>query len=437
MNWNPFKKEQKKIESKSAVLGTSEELGSFLIFGTTGNAATPNSSLSLYGKSTAVSIPVNMIAESFASITPVLSIDGKIITKHAVLDLLANPSPYYTEDLFLEALAKDYLITGEAELIAIGSVNRPPLELQPISPANVSVIEGSGGLVNSFTVSGNTLAGAYSSIKAKRQVRYLNGGLLELKQIRNYSSSDNSLLRGMSLLKSAAAEVRQHIQGNNHNVSLLENGGRVSLVFHFDEDLNADDFEQVKRRVLAQYGGAQNAGQIGVTSGGKLDIKEMGINNKDMDFANLQQMAQRAVALQYRVPLPLITSDAATFNNYAEAKLALYDNAVLPLADRIFAGLTNLLIPRFGLEPSKVKITYDPDQITALEKRRNENLKLRRDLNLETTDELREAIGKDAVEGGDTILVQSSLVPLGTNLFDEPNPVPDKDEITLARDKNE
>lgn len=433
MNWKFW--EKKNIQIKQAALGTSEALGSFLIFGTEGNAATPASSLSLYGKSTAVSIPINLIAESFASIEPVINMNGKIITKHPVLDLLAKPSPYFTQDLFLEALAKDYLITGETELIALGSVNRPPLELQPISPRNVSVIEGNGGLVNLFTVSGNTLAGSYSAIKVKKDVRYLNGGLLELKQIRNYSTTDNSLLRGESLLRSAAAEVRQHIQGNNHNVSLLENGGKVSLIFHFDEDLNADEFKETKNRVIAQYGGPQNAGKVGVTSGGKLDIKEAGISNRDMDFANLQQMAQRSVALQYKVPLPLVTTDAATFNNYVEAKLALYDDAVLPLADRLFAGLTDMLMPRYGMDPTKAKITYDPDQITALEKRRNENLKLRKDLNLESVNELREGIGKEAVEGGDDIMVASSLVPLGTKLFDEPPPVPNEEELALARDK--
>lgn len=431
-----WEKGHKQVQVKSAALGTSDALGSFLMFGTSNEAGTPNSALSLYDKSTAVSIPVNKVAESFASIQPVLKISGKIVTKHPILELLANPSPFYTQDLFFEALGKNYLITGESELVAIGSVNSPPLELQPISPANVSVVEGNGGIVRNITVSGNTLAGDYAYVQAKKRVRYLNGNLLEIKQIRNFSTSDNSLLRGQSPLKAASAEVMQHISGNEHNVSLLKNGGRVSLVFNFDADLNDDDFQATKERVLAQYGGPQNAGNIGVTSGGKLKIEELGKSNKDMDYANLQLMATRAVALQYKVPLPLVTTDAATFNNYVEAKLALYDDAVLPLADRIFAGLTNLLVPRYGLDPSKVTITYDEDNITALEKRRNENLKLRKELNLESTDELREAIGKEPVDGGNSIMVPSSLVPLGTDIFKEPDPIPDDDEIVAARDED-
>ena len=48
---------------------------------------------------------------------------------------------------------------------------------------------------------------------------------------------------------------------------------------------------------------------------------------------------------------------------------------------------------------------------------------------------MREGIGKEAVEGGDDIMVASSLVPLGTKLFDEPPPVPNEEELALARDK--
>ncbi len=424
-------------EEKTVALGLTHETGSFLIFGNPGNAVTPTSALSLYKKSTAVSIPVNLVADAFASIIPVISIDGKLFHKHEILELLAMPSPFYTKSLFLETLGKDYLVTGETYMVALGSVNRPPIEIQPISPRNTSVIQGVGGVAVNLIVSGETLAGDYKVVDAKRRVRYFDGNLRELKQIRNYSPDDNSLLRGFSPLRSASAEVMQHIQGNRHNVSLLENGGRVSLVFHFDADMGNDDFQAAKASVIAQYGGPGKAGQIGVTGGtgnAKLDIKELGTNNKDMDFANLQMMSKIAVALQYKVPLPLITLEATTFNNFTEAKLALYDDAVLPLADRIFGGLSQLLVPRFGLDPKKVRITYDPDQITALEKRRNENLKLRKELNLESINEMREAIGKNAVTGGEVVRVQANMIPIDSDIFSDPEEPDPGNE--LARDND-
>lgn len=433
--FNPFnwgRKQHADVETKSStqVLGLSEELGSFLKFGSTGTAVTPTSAMNLYNKSTAVSIPINYIAEAFASINPVLKEGNEIITNHPVLELLQMPSPFFTQDLFLESLGKNYLITGECELIALGNINRPPLELQPINPKNVTINEGQSGLATSMIVSGESLVGAYNLVQRGRSVRYLRNNLAEIKQIRNYSTRNNSLIRGQSPLVSASAEVRQNIEGNNHNVSLLVNGGRVSLVFNFDADLSDDDFQATKQRVLEQYGGTGNAGQIGVTSGGKLDIKELGTSNKDMDFAQLQTMARIAVALQYKFPLPLLSTEASTFNNYKEAKAALFDDAVLPLADRIFGGLSDFLLPRFGLDPSKVRITYSMDQITALTSRRNEELKLRRELNLESLNEMRTLIGREPVDGGDTVMAPANMIPIGSDLFTSDN-TPDN---SLARD---
>ena len=435
LQW-PIKFSAHAPEQKSMVLGTSDSLGSFLMYGNN-SAGTPSSALSLYDKSTAVSIPVNMVADAFASIVPVIQVKGdEILDTHPVLDLLNNPSPDYSRTLLFEMLGKDYLVTGETEVVALGGVNRPPLELQPISPKNISVNEGQGGLNHSFIVAGNTMPGNYLRTRKRNTVRYFDGGLREIKQIRNYSTRNNSLLRGQSPLVSASKEALQHIKGGDHNISLLDNGGRVSLVFHFDADLNKDEFEETKERVKAQYGGTSKAGMIGVTSGGKLSINEMGTNNKDMDFANLQLMAQRAVALQYKVPLPLLTTDASTFNNYKEARAALFMDAVLPLADRIFNGLNELLMPRYGLDPNVYKITYDTTQIAALVTIALEELKLRKEINIESDNELRATIGRKPYKGGDVVMKPANLIPAGTDIFAEPGEdITPEPGTTLLRDQ--
>lgn len=392
------------------------------------SAATPAGALRLYDQSTAVSIPVNMVAEAYASLIPILEINGKQVTDHPVLEILKAPSPYYDRILFAQTMAKDYLITGESELVALGGVNRPPLELQPISPANISITEGAGGLATVISVTGNTMPGSYTlNVLRSKKARYFDGNLRELTQIRSYSTKSNSLLTGQSPLVSAAKEARQHILGNTHNAALLEKGGRLSLVFNYEDDMEPDDFEAAQEEIRKQYGGAKNAGQIAVTTGGKLTISEFGVNNKDMDFAVLHRMAQDSIALQYHVPLVLVSNDAATFDNYKQAKLALYDDAVLPLADRIFAGLSNFLLPRYGLDPTKAKITYDIDSITSLATRRNEELKLRKELNIESINEMRTHIKLGSVPGGDVVRMPANMIPIDSDIFSDPPEAPDDD----------
>jgi HK97 family phage portal protein len=405
----------KKPEHKSMVLGTSAEMGNFLIFGESGNAATPSTAMSLYEQSTAVSIPINMIADSFAVLEPMLMIDNILVRDHEVIRLLNKPSPYFSRELFLEMLGKEYLITGETTFVMLGGSRRPPVEIQPVSVRNISISEGSGGYPHNIQVTGNTLPGIYNPTIRNGTVRYFDGGLRELVQVRNYSTRSNSLLRGQSPLLAASKEVRQHILGGTHNVSILEKGGRVSLIFHFDADMDDEDYELAKQRVHDQYGGASEAGKIGVTAGGELNIKEVGVNNRDMDFANLQKMAVKAVTLQYHVPLPLVTDERQTLNNYREGKLALYDDAIIPLSKRIFGALSDTMLPRFNLDPKRARITFDPDQISSLVSRRNEELKKRASIGVESHNEIRAMMNREPYEGGNVILVPASLIPAGTD----------------------
>ena len=135
----------------------------------------------------------------------------------------------------------------------------------------------------------------------------------------------------------------------------------------------------------------------------------------------MQMMAFKAVALQFHVPLPLISDQRQTLNNYAIAKLALYDDAVIPLAGRIFGGLSDFLLPRYGMDPSKVRITFNPETVSALVSRRNDELTKRKGLGVETDNELRALLGREPYEGGDTHYKLAAQVPVGTDLFTDDN----------------
>jgi hypothetical protein len=140
-----------------------------------------------------------------------------------------------------------------------------------------------------------------------------------------------------------------------------------------------------------------------------------------MDFAILQKMAIKAVTLQYHVPLPLVTDERQTLNNYREGKLALYDDAVIPLSRRIFGGLTDTMLPRFGLDPKTARITFDPDQVTTLVSRRNDELIKRKGIGVESDNEIRAIMNREPYEGGDVILKPANLIPAGTDEFTEDN----------------
>lgn len=422
--WTTEEPATPKQERKEVVLGLTDSLGAFFILGSGARASTPSAALHLYQESSAVATPIDMIADAFSVVEIGLQIGDELMLEHPVLDFLKQPSPFYDQELFLNVLAKNYLVTGEGSFIAVGNVNRPPMQLQPISPASMSPSSTQNSdAPSSWMVAGQTLPGQYSGDIFKKEVRYILEGsnLRELRIIRNYSPRNNSLLRGQSLLVSASREVRSHILGTEHNVSILENGGRVSMVFNYEEDMDPNDFDATSDAIIAKYTGSSQAGAVMVTAGGKMTATELSKTPKDMDFGGLQKLVQKAVALRYKVPLPLISDERQTLNNYAIGTLALYDQAVLPLSTRILGGIGQLLLPRYDLDPKMARLVVNQDSVTALVIRRNEELKKRAEMNLETKNELRALVGREEIEGGGILYQSSLMTPLGKDLFEDDN----------------
>ena len=99
--WKPW-------ETKSSgrpVLGTSDALGAFLQFGQGGgDGSTASSAIRIYEQITAVSIPINMVADAFSDLKPILMRrDGERI-EPAVLEAFL--------DAYLDGVVPDYQMSA-------------------------------------------------------------------------------------------------------------------------------------------------------------------------------------------------------------------------------------------------------------------------------------------------------------------------------------
>ena len=101
---------------------------------------------------------------------------------------------------------------------------------------------------------------------------------------------------------------------------------------------------------------------------GDFDWKEMGLTPKDMDFLELKNMSARDIALCFGVPSQLVgVPDAQTYANVQEARLALYEDTIVPLMMRMQSDLNEWLAPSFG---DSITLKYDLDSIPAMAERR-------------------------------------------------------------------
>ncbi len=423
-------------EKKSS--GTFFSGGSFLAESIIGRSyLSATEAMRFYRESDAVSTAVDMIADEVEHIKPVIRMpDGKLTNDHPILRLLLSPNKFQFYSQFIGNLSRHHLLTNEMYIYAGGVVSTPPIEISAPKPQCISATEAEDTFPHSFLVSQGLGSANYVRTEWKDRVRYYSGSMRELYPMFGFSSGSDET-RADSKLLSAMKSVNQQVQGMVHNVSLLENGARPSLIVNFKDNINEDEARARKQFLQEQIGGAENSGGIIATFAADMDIKEAGISNKDMDYQNLDNIARNAIYLRYKIPLPLVSLDASTFNNMSQAVFHLYDRAVLPEADKIFQALTHLLMPRFGLDPAETWITYDPETIDALRGRTLEELKTRKELNLETTNELRDSLsGREPIEGGDVLYQNASLVPVGTDMFTDDN-VDTEEEVSRLTGRDE
>lgn len=437
---NFFKKFlSKKVEKKSYYNVVPLPSGSFLetSFSDFGRL-TAEQSISLYRKNSTISIAVNKISKKIEQITPILKDENnKIIDQHPVLDLLKNPNPYNNWKTFIGDLCRYYLITHNAYFSMLGNTNFLPLELYVVKPQTISSVQGVDYYPKVFLVTIGTGNGTYSRQEQNKTIRFIDNELKELYHFKGFSSRTDEIY-GDSPLEAALLETKQQIKGAVHNLSVLENGGRLSLIVAFEDDDEPDDDEHKQRirRLNEDLSGSSNAGKIAVISGPKVSITEAGISNKDMDFVNLNEVAAKVIYQLYEIPLPLISTDASTYNNYQLALLDFYENTILPLADRLFNELTKAIMPRS--KNPELKLSYDPQSINVLIRQKLEEIKNRKEIGTETINELRALLpDREPLKGGDILYMPANMQPVGEDLFTEDNvKTPEQLTAELLRDKD-
>ncbi len=350
-----------------------------------------------------------------------------ILEQHPLIDVLNRPNPQQSYSEFFGSLYGYLLLSGNTYVLKTGSDRGAPRELHQLRPDRIE-IKGSG----------NPIPEKYIyKINGKVQGTYdvdQDNGYSELKHIKLWNPMDDYY--GCSPLAAAAVEVDQHNMMAKHNVNLLANGARPSgaVIFKPQDDagfaMNLTDSQrqQLLTDLNNRFSGAGNAGRPMLLEG-DFDWKEMGLSPKDMDFLNLKHLSATDIAMCFGVPSQLVgVPDSQTYSNVAEARLALYEETIIPYLSKVQSDMNEWLVPMFG---DGLSIEFDIDSIPALSERRKkiyENVTSAVREGIMTRNEARERIGLEPVDGGDGLYVAANMFPLGDGDVPEPaDPIEEED----------
>lgn len=375
---------------------------------------------------------ISLIAGNAAAAPWIVKRKGKEVDEHEALTLLQRPNPTMGRAQLIESLVSYKLLTGNRYIERVGPSDREVRELWPLRPDRVKIIPSRTGVVAGieYTASGEPVkiwndAGQPPRVLHSKYFNPLNDWY------------------GQAPLEAAAMATDSHNDATKFNKALLQNNARPSgLLQQRDpraEPLNDNDYNRLKSELESVFS-REKAGRPGIIEGG-FEWVQMMLSQMDIDWAKGKELSAREIALAYNVPEQLVgVPGQQTYNNYREARLALFEDAVLPELYSLAEELTNWF--RQIYNDDTLTLTIDEDQISALAPRREALWsKLDADTTL-TINEKREAKGYDSIgPDGDVLFVSSSMIPLSMAATDDlgggSESAPTEDEISALAAQTE
>jgi HK97 family phage portal protein len=340
---------------------------------------------------------INLVTRAVASVPWVLFRRGcggaRALASHALLDLLKRPNPAMAQSEFIEAVAGFFLIAGNSFIEAVAG-ETGAREPWPLRPDRMKVIAGTTGLPQGYIFS---IGGAERRWEADPLT-----GRSPVLHLKSFNPLDDWY--GMSPIEAAAYAIDQRNESDKWNMALLQNGARPSGALVYEPkgaaaaNLSDSQFARLKDEIDQQYGGARNAGRPMLLDGG-LSWQEMSLSPKDMDFLESRNAASRDVAQVFGVPPQLLGIPGDnTYSNYQEARLALWEDTVVPLLRHVRDEFNGWLVPMFG---DDLMLDIDLDEVPALALRREKIWRRLQLADFLTVNEKRAAAGFGPLTGGD------------------------------------
>ena len=354
---------------------------------------------------------INEIANG-ASAVKFQVFDGDTQIENHPLEMLLNrPNAQMAGSEYFQSLYSYLLLDGNSYAMR-SDVNGKPSELHILRPDRMTITPSKTQIPKNYQYKINGQVAAQYDVDPET-------GASEVKHLKLWNPLDDYY--GLSPISAAAVDIDQHNLAARHNVNLLNNGARPSgaIVFKPKDDagmpvqLSESQRQQLHTDLNARFSGPDNSGRAMLLEG-DFDWKEMGLTPKDMDFLELKNMSARDIALCFGVPSQLVgVPDAQTYANVQEARLALYEDTIVPLMMRMQSDLNEWLAPAYG---ENIEIRYDIDSIPAMAERRRriyDNVINAVREGIISRNEARQRLGLDDISGGDDVYIAANLFPLG------------------------
>jgi len=343
---------------------------------------------------------ISRIGEAFATIDFEAWKGETELDAHPVLDLLKRPNP--RQGWFEFAMAAVGYLKLDGNCYIEGAIaGGVPKELYALRPDRVTVHAGPYGHAEKFVYSLN-----------QRDITFMveEDGRSEILHLREFNPLDDWI--GMSPVRPAAYAIDQHNEASKWIMGLLQNGAVSSGILATDADKNLtdDQYARLTAAIEKHHSGAANAGRPMLLEGG-MNWQSLAFSPSDMGVVDTKAAAAREICVTLGVPPQLLGIPGDnTYSNYQEARLAFWEDTVIPLVSMFTDAMNRWLAYYYD----GVKLRPNLDAIPAIAEKRAQFWAMANLSNELTVDEKRELKGYEPRPDGqgDVVLINSGQISL-------------------------
>jgi len=392
-----------------------------------------------YQKNVVVYRCVKLLSTAAAGIRWEVYRRGQEVTNGPVWNLLQSPNPLQGWSAYFESVVAYYLIAGNTYIEGAGPTpNAPPSELWSVRPDLMRVVPNAVGTVSQYMFKDgqNERFWAADPITGKSRIKHIK------------TFHPLSIWYGMSPIEAIILNVDQLNSSNRWNLSLLQNMAQPSGVLKVASSdsnpggmLTSEQRTFLQRQLEERYAGPKNVARPMLLEGG-MSWEQIALNPKEMEWLEGKKVTSTDICNAFGVPSQLLGFGQSTYQNYKEAKDAMYVDTIMPMMDMFEFELTRYLRQWFG---DTIEVKYDRDDIEALTDKRQAKYVTINALNFITQNEKRELAGYEPVEGWDVFMIGNQLLDtpeesssdLETDQTNSDSEEGDQDEETSQEDNEE
>lgn len=325
------------------------------------------------------------------------------IDTHPMKDLLKRPNPGSSWYFLMVQAASYFPIAGNTYFERVGIDAGPNKgivkELYVLRPDRMSLYVNDSGELEKYiyTVNGKEVEFPVDPVTL----------MSDILHIKSFHPLDDWY--GLSTTEPVAREIDSSNEATDFNKNLLENRAVPGMVFVHKENLSQDQFDRLEKQLKDKYSGGVNAGKNMILEGTD-EVKPYGFSPAEMDFIESNRELSRRISYGYGVPPQLIGIPGdSTYSNYQEARLAFWEDTVIPLLTHFIGEVNN-----WFFSESDMFYGFVLDNIPALALKREKLWVSAQNSDFLTINEKRNMVGFEAIDDGDVILVPATMLPLGS-----------------------